>query len=96
MTRNWAYLMLCGPALFWSGNFILGRAFAEDIAPITLSYWRWLLALLIFLPFSVRGLVAELATVRAHLLWLTAMGALGVSGFNTFVYLGLQHTTATN
>jgi drug/metabolite transporter (DMT)-like permease len=96
MSRNWAYLMLCGPALFWSGNFILGRAFASDIGPITLSYWRWLIALLIFLPFSIKGLLAELPIVRAHLLRLTVMGALAVSGFNTFVYLGLQHTSATN
>lgn len=96
MSRNWAYLMLCGPALFWSGNFVLGRAFAADIDPITLSYWRWLVALLIFLPFSVRGLLAEFSIVRAHLLRLTVMGAIAVSGFNTFVYLGLQHTTAMN
>lgn len=96
MSRNWAYLILCGPALFWSGNFILGRAFASDIGPITLSYWRWLIALLIFLPFSIKGLLAELPVVRVHILRLTIMGALAVSGFNTFVYLGLQYTSATN
>lgn len=96
MSRNWAYLMLCGSALFWSGNFILGRAFAADIAPITLSYWRWLVALVIFLPFGYKTLVAEFAIIRAHIFRLTFMGILAVSGFNTFVYLGLQHTTATN
>lgn len=88
--------MLCGPALFWSGNFILGRAFATDIPPVTLSYWRWVTALLIFLPFSYKGLLQEMAIVRAHLVPLIMMSALAVSGFNTFVYLGLQHTTATN
>lgn len=88
--------MLGGSALFWSGNFILGRAFAADIAPITLAYWRWLVALLIFIPFSYKLFIAEFAIIRAHFLRLSLMGILAVSGFNTFVYLGLQHTTATN
>lgn len=96
MSRKWAYLMLCGSALFWSGNFILGRAFATDIAPMTLSYWRWLVALLILLPFGIKSLIAEFSIVRIHFLRLTLMGALAVSGFNTFVYLSLQYTTATN
>lgn len=88
--------MLGGSALFWSGNFILGRAFSTDIAPITLAYWRWLVALLIFLPFSYKLFIAEFSIIRAHLFRLTFMGILAVSGFNTFVYLGLQHTTVTN
>lgn len=88
--------MLCGSALLWSGNFIIGRAFATEIPPITLSYWRWFTALAIFLPFSFRYLIRDWHVIRANLVLLTFMGILGVAGFNTFVYLGLQQTTATN
>lgn len=96
MSKRWAYLMLSGSALFWSGNFVMGRAFAFDIAPITFSYWRWLTALLVFLPFGLRAMLRDWPVIRNHLPWLVLMGVLGVSGFNTFVYLGLQHTAATN
>ncbi|MES9857416.1 MAG: DMT family transporter [Sedimenticola sp.] len=88
--------MLSCSALFWSGNFIIGRAFASDIPPITLSYLRWSLALAIILPFTARSLITQWPVIRANLLPLIFMGALGVSVFNTFVYIGLQETSATN
>lgn len=96
VARPWAYLMLSGSALFWSGNFVLGRAFAFDIPPLTFSYWRWLIALLVFLPFGLRALLADWPVIRQHLRWMILVGVLGVAGFNTFIYLGLQHTTVTN
>ena len=96
MSKNWAYLMLSGSALFWSGNFVLGRAIATDIEPITLAYWRWLIALCLFLPFGLKYVYEEWLIIRTHLRYLLLMSVLGVSGFNTFVYLGLQETTATN
>lgn len=88
--------MLSGSALFWSGNFVLGRAIATDIEPITLAYWRWLIALCLFLPFGLKNLVLEWAVIRRHGRYLIFMSILGVSCFNTFAYLGLQQTTATN
>ena len=96
MSRNLAYLMLAGSALFWSGNFVMGRAFAGDIAPITLSYLRWSVALVCFLPFSWRAVWAQREVIRQHWLLLFFMGTLGVAGFNTFAYLGLHSTSATN
>jgi drug/metabolite transporter (DMT)-like permease len=96
MNKNWAYLMLCGPVLFWSGNFVLARAMSADIEPITLSFWRWMIALLVFLPFSVRALIRDWSIIKSKLPLLLLMGALGVAGFNTFVYLGVHQTTATN
>ncbi|MCK4707538.1 MAG: DMT family transporter [Gammaproteobacteria bacterium] len=96
MSKNWAYLMLAGCALFWSGNFVIGRAFAADIQPITISYFRWFTALLVILPFTIKSLISQWSIIRANLLRLMFMGALGVAGFNTFAYLGLHQTTATN
>ncbi len=88
--------MLCGPVLFWSGNFVLARAMSLDIEPITLSFWRWMIALLVFLPFSIMALIRDWRIVRNNLPLMILMGALGVAAFNTFVYLGLRHTSATN
>ncbi len=96
MTRNQAYLMLAGSALFWSGNFVIGRAFAGDIAPLTLSYLRWQTALLILLPFTLRPLLQQWPLILAHKWKMLLLGVLGVAGFNTLAYLGLHETTATN
>jgi drug/metabolite transporter (DMT)-like permease len=96
LNRNWAYLMLLGPVLFWSGNFVIARAMATSIDPLTLSFWRWALALVVFLPFSLRALLRDRKIILRHWRWVLAMGVLGVAGFNSFVYLGLQYTSATN
>ncbi|MGK2944521.1 MAG: EamA family transporter, partial [Desulfuromonadales bacterium] len=45
------YLLLTLAVLFWSGNFILGRAFHNEIPPVALSFWRWVgAALLVTVP----------------------------------------------
>ena len=44
------YLIMLLPPLFWAGNFVVGRAVvSEQVSPITLSFWRWSLAMLILL-----------------------------------------------
>ncbi|MCU0836282.1 MAG: DMT family transporter [Chromatiaceae bacterium] len=90
------YLLVTLAPLFWSGNFVLGRALGDTIPPIALSFWRWALALLIVLPFTLPSVLAQAGLIRRHLVVLVLLGFLGVANFNTFVYLGLQSTTATN
>jgi drug/metabolite transporter (DMT)-like permease len=91
-----AYLLLTLTALFWSSNFVLGRAVRADMPPIALAFWRWVVALLILLPLVWRQLPRALEDVRGHWPALCALGILGVGNFNTFVYLGLQQTSATS
>ena len=45
--------------LFWGGNFIVGRLVRQDITPLALTFWRWLLALAILLPLSAAELRRE-------------------------------------
>jgi drug/metabolite transporter (DMT)-like permease len=84
------------PSLFWAGNFVLARALHADIPPIALSFWRWAIALLVLLPFTYSELWRQRALLRLHWPVLTLFALLGVTSYNTFAYLGLQHTTATN
>lgn len=90
------YLLATLAALFWSGNFILGRALGGTIPPIALSFWRWALALAILLPFTLPRVRHQVALIRRHWGILALLGVLGVTNFNTFAYLGLTTTTATN
>ncbi len=90
------YLLLTLAVLFWSGNFVIGRGVHELIPPIALSFWRWLIALLILFPFAIRTTWQERSLVTKHWRFLWVQGALGVAGFNTLVYLGLQTTGTIN
>lgn len=90
------YLLLTLAVLFWSGNFVIGRGVHEVVPPIILSFWRWLVALLILLPFAGKVAYGERHGILTHWRFLTVQGVLGVAGFNTLVYLGLQYTGAIN
>jgi drug/metabolite transporter (DMT)-like permease len=82
--------------LFWSGNFIVGRALREDIDPVTLNFARWLIALVILAPFVWRDAAATLHVVRREWRLIVGLGATGIAAFQTLVYVALQSTTATN
>lgn len=90
------YLLLTLAALFWSSNMVLGRAFRGEIPPLTLAFWRWIVALACTLPFALPHLKQQWPLLRRGWRPLLLLGALGIGGYNTFAYLGLQHTTATN
>ncbi len=90
------YLLLVLTTLFWSGNFVLGRAVHEVLSPIALSFWRWTVALLILLPFTAKSLRTQWPLIIRNWKILTLLSVLGIANYNTFAYIGLQSTTATN
>lgn len=90
------YLLLTLTVLFWSGNMVMGRAVRADVPPVALAVGRWVIALALTLPFALPHLKAQAPVLRRHWLPVTLLGLLGVGGYNTFAYLALQHTTATN
>ncbi|WP_246102764.1 DMT family transporter [Streptomyces piniterrae] len=93
----WLGPLLAGAAtLIWSGNFVIARALHEDVAPIQTAFWRWVIALLAILPFAARGLWQQRAAVRRHLGYITVAALLGVTLFNTLIYIAGQSTSATN
>ncbi|MCK5903465.1 MAG: DMT family transporter [Cocleimonas sp.] len=90
------FFILLLPPLFWASNFILGRAITGQIAPLTLSFWRWSLALVIILPFVIKPLIQQREIIKRHFMVLVLLAFLGISTFNTLAYIGLEYTTATN
>ncbi|MBI4634076.1 MAG: DMT family transporter [Deltaproteobacteria bacterium] len=90
------YLLLGMAVLFWSGNFILGRGLHDRVPPIALSFWRWLTALMMILPFALWPMLKQRDVIFRYWKQLLVFGLLGVAGFSTLVYIGLKTTTATN
>lgn len=91
-----AYGLLVLPPLFWAGNFVTGRYISEQIPAMSLSYWRWTLAMLIAMPLLYRTMWQQREVIAANGLRIVILACLGVAGFNSCVYIGLQTTTATN
>ena len=55
-----AYIFLILTTLFWSGNFIVGKAASLfEIPPFTLNFYRWTFAWLILAPFTLKEIVAK-------------------------------------
>ena len=55
-----ASILLFLAALFWSGNFIVGKiAGLNEIPPISLNILRWSLAFLILLPFTYKEMIEK-------------------------------------
>lgn len=97
-TRNIAlgYLFAIGATVIWSGNFIIARHLAESVPPISLAFYRWAVAVIVFLPFALRALITEWAVVKENIKLLSAMAFLGITVFNTLIYSAGHTTTATN
>ncbi len=90
------YLLLVLTTLFWSGNFVISRGMHTEIPPFALSFWRWLVALLIFSFFGFPKLWQHRGVVVQNLRFITVQGILGVALFNSLVYMAVQSTTAIN
>lgn len=90
------YASLICAALFWSGNFIVGRALKGSVDPVPLNFWRWTVALVLLLPSSYAGLLRHRAIIRSHWKLIAALGFTGIAAFHTCVYQALTQTTAIN
>ena len=90
------YLLLTLSALFWSGNFVLSRGMHAEIPPVSLAFWRWAMALLIIAPFGLRRVYEQRDLLKKHGRFMFFQGLLGVTGFNTLIYIAMQSTTAIN
>ena len=90
------YLLLVLAALFWSGNWIVGRALRGQVPPIGMASWRWGLAALLLAPVALPRLPANVPAILAHWRVLLLLGSTGTAVFNAMCYVGLLSTTATN
>ncbi|WP_457572925.1 DMT family transporter [Desulfolithobacter sp.] len=90
------YVALICAALFWSGNFIVGRALKGDVPPVPLNFWRWLIALSILLPMSMGQIFRYKEEIFSDWKRIFALGLTGIATFHICVYTALIQTTALN
>ena len=98
MSKNYlAYLFLVLAALFWSGNFIVGKfATLFQVPPLTLNVFRWISVWLILIPFTYKEILINLPYIKKNWLVISFMGVITISTFNSVVYFALNYTQVIN
>ncbi|WP_323133318.1 DMT family transporter [Marinobacter sp. F3R08] len=91
-----AYFGLVLTPLFWAGNAVVARGTVDSIPPLSMAFWRWVIALAILLPFGLPGIWRHRQVIRQHFGSILALATFSVGAFNTLLYLAATTTTATN
>ena len=90
------YVLLTLAPFFWSCNVIVGRGLSADVPAFAMTFYRWLLAMLILAPFALPAVRKDLPVIRRHWKVLLGLGVIGIGTHNALAYLGLRYTTAVN
>ena len=88
--------LLVFATLLWGGNFVIGRAVAGDIPPITLAFLRWIVAFIIFFPIAYSRTKKEWPMLKKHFGAVLILALTGVATYNPLGYIGLHYTTSIN
>ena len=98
MTKKYsAYVFLLLAALFWSGNFIVGKfATLFEIPPLTLNVFRWISVWIILIPFTYKEIYNNLSIIKKKWFVISFMGVITISTFNSVVYFALNYTQVIN
>ena len=91
--NNIAYIFLILATLFWSGNFIVGKAASLfEIPPFSLNFYRWLFAWLILAPFTIKEIIVKKKYILDNIGFITVLGITSITIFNSIVYYSLNFT----
>ena len=90
--NNLAYILLILTTLFWSGNFIVGKAASTyGIPPFSLNFYRWLFAGLILLPFTLKEILLKRNYIFQNIGFFIILGITSITIFNSTVYYSLYY-----
>ena len=88
-----AYIFLILATLFWSGNFIVGKAASLfEIPPFTLNFYRWTFAWIILAPFTLKEIFRKRYYIINNIKLILILGITSITVFNSIVYYSLNFT----
>jgi len=80
--------------MIWSINSIVSKLSASAIDPAAISFYRWLLALLVLTPFVLPGVWRMRKIIRPHLWRLAILGLLGMVLYQSLAYYAAHSVSA--
>jgi drug/metabolite transporter (DMT)-like permease len=90
------YVLLIIPPLCWGGNVVLARGVIDIIPPVSLAFWRWMVAFVILLPFTWKYAKHDWTAAKRSWKILVLLSLFGISWFNAMLYAAVHTTTAIN
>ncbi|TDW30313.1 DMT family transporter [Cryobacterium psychrophilum] len=88
-----ATIALVLATLMWAGNYVVGSIAVQTMAPVELTWIRWLLACVPLLALAHVVEKPNWRKVLRHWPRLLLLAGLGVGGYNMLLYTALQYTT---
>lgn len=82
--------------VIWSGNFIVSRYAIHLAGPISLAFFRWIIASITMFPFAYVAIKKEWHIFKQNKLYFFLMGLVGIAIYNTLIYTAGHYTTAIN
>ena len=95
-TNNWAVLLPLIAVFIWALNVAVTRYVADYISPVSISFYRWLVAFTILTPFMSIKLIREWSSIRPYLPKLAVLSAFGMVLYQGIAYAAAHYTSATN
>ncbi|MEZ0575157.1 DMT family transporter [Halodesulfovibrio aestuarii] len=93
-TAGYCYILLA--IINFSGNIVAARAMGDVMPPAMLNMYRWALATLFILPFSLGPMWRERRVLKKYFVTVCFLALLGISLFDLFLFIAGQTTPALN
>lgn len=93
---RWAVLLPLLSVFIWSLNIVVTRYVTEYISPVSISFYRWLVAFIMLTPFMLPQLYKNRALIQQHWKQLAVLAAFGMVLYQGLSYSAAHYTTATN
>jgi drug/metabolite transporter (DMT)-like permease len=92
----WLILAPLATVLIWSGNAIVTKAASGVIAPGSIAFYRWAIALFVLMPFVGRAAWRNRAAARRVWKQILVGAVLGMVIYQCLAYVAAETTTAIN
>jgi drug/metabolite transporter (DMT)-like permease len=77
-------------------NIAVTRYVADYISPVSISFYRWLVAFIILTPFMLPKVWQATDLIRQHFVQFAVLSAFGMFLYQGLAYSAAHYTTATN
>lgn len=82
--------------LIWSSTYVLSKTIANSTTPIEISFWRWIIAIMVIFPFAKPHLKTELPKIKKNMRLYFYLGLLSACIYNVLFFKAAHYTNANN
>ncbi|RKG37909.1 DMT family transporter [Acinetobacter rongchengensis] len=92
----WAVCLPILAVLIWSLNIAVTRYVTDYISPVSISFYRWMVAFIILTPLMLPKVWKQRQLIQQHLGQFAVLSAFGMVLYQGLAYTAAHYTSATN